>query len=402
MLSQRFLLNTSHVIIDGLFESIPILLSFMVIAFGAREKETGIIISLAIMGNTLLGLFTIFFSRNLGLLRTVSFIILLYGIGFFINAFSQNLYLAGFCFVIAIAGHSVFHNVALADLTTNSNRRSLGKTMGTFTAIGDIGRVPFTSLAGFIAAVSMFGFSGWRIVCFTYGLGAICFAGYLFFSSSHTTDTHTQETLAVTPVKSPFPSFSLLRNRQFALPITATLLDAFASDQIFTFLPYLLFTKGIDPTIMGTFALAFTLGCFLGKIVCGRMVDLFGTRRVFVIAEVTMALLLIILVLGHHVFIIVGASFLLGIVTKGTIPVVQTIVTEPIREKHNYDDVFAISTFFRGATNMLSPLLFGFIASLFGINWIYSIMAIAAVCAIIPILKMDMPPCESDLSQHTI
>lgn len=397
MLNHRFLLNTSHIIIDGLFESIPILLSFMVIAFGASEKETGIIISLAIMGNTLLGLFTIFFSRYLGLLRTVSLIILLYGIGFSINAFSKNVYLAGFCFIIAIAGHSVFHNLAFAYLTSNSDRRSLGKTMGNFTAIGDIGRVPFASLAAFIAAIPMFGFSGWRIICLTYGLGAIGLAGYLFFSSFYTTEKDNQEALSIAEPKRPFPSFSLLRNRQCVLPITANILDAFGSDQIFTFLPYLLFTKGIDPKIIGTFALAFTFGCFLGKVVCGRMVDLFGTRKVFVISEVIMVILLVILVLGHQVFIIVGTSFLLGIVTKGTIPVIQTIITEPIREQHNYDDIFAISTFSRGTINMLTPLLFGFIASLLGINWIYCIMAIAAVCAVIPVLKMDTAPYETRL-----
>lgn len=397
MLSQRLLLNMSHIIIDGLFESVPILLSFMVISFGAGEKETGIIISLAIMGSTLVGLSTIFFSRYLGLLRIASLIILLYGIGFFTNAFSKNVYLAGFCFIIAIAGYSVFHNVAFTYLTANSDRRSLGKTMGTFTAIGDIGRVPFASLAGFIAAVSTFGFSGWRIVCLTYGLGAIGFAGYLLFSSFYATEKNTQESLSITLEKKSFPSFSMLRNRQCALPIIANLLDAFGSDQIFTFLPYLLFTKGIDPKIIGTFALAFTFGCFLGKIVCGRMVDLFGTRKIFIIAEAIMAVLLVILVLGHHVFTIVGTSFLLGIVTKGTIPVIQTIITEPIREKHNYDDIFAISTFSRGTTNMLTPLLFGFIASLLGISWIYSIMAIAAVCAVIPVLKMDAAPYEAHL-----
>lgn len=111
------------------------------------------------MGSTFWGLFTIFFSHFFSLLRTVSLIILLYGIGFFTNAFTENIYLAGYC---------IFHKVAFTYLTSNSDKRSLGKAMGNFTAIGDIGRIPFTSLAGFIAAISTFGFSGWRIVCLTY------------------------------------------------------------------------------------------------------------------------------------------------------------------------------------------------------------------------------------------
>ncbi|TCL39288.1 putative MFS family arabinose efflux permease [Anaerospora hongkongensis] len=391
MHNQQFLLNTSHIIIDGLFDSVPILLSFIVISLGAGEKETGIIISLAVMGSTLLGLSTLLFSRYLGLLRTLSVIILLYGIGFFTSAFSKNIYLTGFCFIIAVAGYCVFHNIAFAYLTTNSDRRSLGRNMGNFTAIGDIGRIPFASLAAFIAAFSTFGLSGWQIVCLAYGLGAILFAGYIFFSSKKVKMTNYPEALPADGPARHFPCFSLLRKRQYALPIGANILDALGSDQIFTFLPYLIFAKGIDAKIIASFALAFTLGCILGKVACGRMVDLFGTRKVFILSEIFMALLLVVLVLGDQLFIIIGASLLLGIVTKGTIPVIQTIITEPVKDKHNYDDVISISTFSRGTTNMVTPLFFGFIASLFGINWIYSIMAIAVVCAIIPVLIMDTP-----------
>lgn len=389
MFKKQFLLNTSHIMIDGLFDSVPILLSFMVISFGVSEKETGIILSLAIMVSTFWGLSTVFFSRRLGLLPTFSLIILLYGLGFFTNAFSQNIYLSGVCFIIAIAGHSVFHNLAFTHLTAKSNRCSLGKAMGNFTAIGDIGRIPFASLAAFIAACSTFAFPGWRMVCLLYGIGAILFSGCIFVYSLHIEKKNKQETLPISVPKKFFPSFSLLRNHQYTLAISANVLDALGSDQIFTFLPYLLFSKGLDPTIIATFALAFTLGCFLGKVVCGRMVDRFGTRKVFVISEVIMAILLVTLISQHQLFIIIGVSLLLGIVTKGTIPIIQTIITEPIQEKEKYDDIFAISTFSRGTTNMITPLLFGFIASLFGVSWIYILMTIAAVCAIIPVLRMD-------------
>jgi MFS family permease len=102
-----------------------------------------------------------------------------------------------------------------------------------------------------------------------------------------------------------------------------------------------------------------------------------------------MAILLIILVLGHQLLIMVGASLLLGIVTKGTIPVIQAIIAQPVEEKHHYDDIFAISTFARGTTNIITPLLFGFMASTFDINLIYIVMAIAAVGAVIPIFTMN-------------
>lgn len=388
-MSQQLLLNTSHILIDGLFDSVPILLSFMAIAFNTGEKETGIIISLAIMVSTLLGLTTVFLSRRLGVSHTLSLIILLYGIGFFFNAFSNNIYLAGACFIIAVAGFSVYHNIAFSYLAANTDRHSLGKAMGNFTAIGDIGRVPFVSLAAFIATFSIFGFSGWQTVCLLYGLGAIVCAGYIFLSSCYNQDKKQKAPLKIAESKRIFPSFSLLYKREYALPICANVLDSFGSDQIFIFLPYLLFAKGIDPTIIGSFAFAFTFGCFLGKIICGRMTDLFGTRKVFIMSEVIMAALLMLLVIEQQVYIIIAASLLLGIVTKGTIPVIQTIITEPAKEKCQYADIFAISTFFRGVTNIVTPLLFGFVASALNIYWIYYLMAAAAIAAIIPVSLKD-------------
>ena len=39
------LLQIFHVIVDGLYDSVPILLSFMIVAFGAQEKDAGVILS---------------------------------------------------------------------------------------------------------------------------------------------------------------------------------------------------------------------------------------------------------------------------------------------------------------------------------------------------------------------
>ncbi|HWQ61606.1 MAG TPA: MFS transporter [Negativicutes bacterium] len=389
-MKRHFLLNTIHVVVDGLYDSVPILLSFMVFSFGAGEKEAGGIISLANTVITFAGLWTIFFSRYLGLFSTFGLIVLMNGLGFLSIAFSPNLYLAGMCFIIGTAGFGVFHNLAFSFITANSARRSLGKTMGDFTAIGDIGRIPLASLAGFLAAFSLFGLPGWRIVCFTYGLGAVLLAGYIWFSFQHENPESIADDPATSMAGKFFPSFSLLRRRQYVLPISASVLDAFGSNQVFVFLPFLLFDKGIDPKVIGAFALAFTVGCLVGKTALGRLVDKYGTRKVFILSELMMAVLLVILLLGNNIFIVVGASLLLGVVTKGTVPVIQTIITEPCSEKKEYGDIFSINSFSRGIANMVTPLIFGFIASIAGIDYIFAIMAFFVVCAITPVLLMDV------------
>ena len=383
-----FLLNIFHVLIDGLFESVPLLLSFMAIAWGSGEKEVGLIISLAVMASTLTGLATKPLSRRFGRLTALIWITALYGAGFFMNAFSANLYFAGGCFILATAGHTVFHSISFSYLSAATDRTELGTALGNFTALGDIGRVPFTALTGFMAASSLAGLPGWRIVSFIYGLGALLFsywAGSFLFSKNARTPV--EDSAAANPTKN-LPDFSLLRNSRYALPILANSFDAFGSDRIFTFLPFLLLAKNIEPQKIGLFALLFTLSGFGGKMVCGRLVDRFGARPVFLAAESSMALLLGILVVATQPSLLMGIAFLLGIVTKGTVPAVQTIVANTVEDSAEYDDIFTLNNLSRGATNIVAPLVFGFIAAAHGVIWAYGVMGIAVCCAVLPIAMM--------------
>ena len=383
-----FLLNIFHVLIDGLFESVPLLLSFMAIAWGSGEKEVGLIISLAVMASTLTGLATKPLSRRFGRLTALIWITALYGAGFFMNAFSANLYFAGGCFILATAGHTVFHSISFSYLSAATDRTELGTALGNFTALGDIGRVPFTALTGFMAASSLAGLPGWRIVSFLYGLGALLFsywAGVLLFSGKGSTPVEPPTTATATKN---LPDFSLLRNSRHALPILANSFDAFGSDRIFTFLPFLLLVKQIEPQQIGLFALLFTLSGLGGKMVCGRLVDRFGARAVFLAAESLMALLLGILVVANQPSLLLVTAFLLGIVTKGTVPVVQTIVANTVENPAVYDDIFTLNSLARGVTNILAPLVFGFIAAAYGVVWAYGVMGVAACCAVLPIAMM--------------
>ena len=383
-----FLLNIFHVLIDGLFESVPLLLSFMAIAWGSGEKEVGLIISLAVMASTLTGLATKPLSRRFGRLTALIWITALYGAGFFMNAFSANLYFAGGCFILATAGHTVFHSISFSYLSAATDRTELGTALGNFTALGDIGRVPFTALTGFMAASSLAGLPGWRIVSFVYGLGALLFsywAGSFLYSKNARTPV--EDSVAANPTKN-LPDFSLLRNSRYALPILANSFDAFGSDRIFTFLPFLLLAKNIEPQKIGLFALLFTLSGFGGKMVCGRLVDRFGARPVFIAAESSMALLLGILVVATQPSLLMGIAFLLGIVTKGTVPAVQTIVANTVEDPTEYDDIFTLNNLARGVTNVLAPLVFGFIAAAYGVVWAYGVMGVAVCCAVLPIAMM--------------
>lgn len=379
---RYILINAYHILIDGLFDSVPVLLAFMILTFGAGEAAVGLIVSIGTAVGTAAGLLTLFFSATLGFSGTTSLVTALYGIGFLGAAFSGNIFVAGACFVLAMAGHTVFHNIAFSYLTLHTERQRLGRVMSDFTAIGDIGRIPLVTLAAFAAAYTIWGHAGWRVACLAYGASTFALAAWLFIASQKETRPKTPDGNRL------FPSFALLKQRDVLLSIVGSVLNACGNDRIFTFLPLLLLAKGIDPKIIGSFALGFTLGSFIGKMACGRFVDAFGSRTVFITAEILLTGLLIVLIMAKNIWIIIILALALGIVTKGTVPVIQAIITGPVRNTGAYDDVFSLNSLARGITNMVTPLLFGLMAAAWGMNMVYAFMALIAAMAAIPVWMM--------------
>lgn len=371
---NKIVLNFYHVINDGLFDSIPVLLTFIILSLSGGEKEIGTIISLCTAFSTIAGLCTISISRRVGALPAIALTIGLAGVGFIATACMPNLALVGSCFTLSAAGYYIFHNISFGYITTHTDRSRLGKALSDFTAIGDIGRIPLVSLAGFLSAYSFAGLPGWRVVCLGYGGIALLAALWLFLTvrQEHPLEVSSEK-------KCNLPSFDLLHRRDVALSLMASVLNAFSNEKFFAFLPLLLLAKGLDATMVGSFALGFTVGSFLGKMICGRLVDQYNPYIVFIFAEIALA----IVILTTNVYCIIMLSLCAGILTKGTVPVIQSIITEPVCASEAYDDIFSMDSFFRGITNVVTPLLFGFIATAIGISSIYILMAVAAVLSVI-------------------
>ncbi|MDL2266457.1 hypothetical protein LJC46_00520 [Desulfovibrio sp. OttesenSCG-928-G15] len=174
--SRYMLLNAYHILIDGLFDSIPILLAFMILTFDVNESAVGLIVSLGTALGTAAGLGTLVLARTLKFTHITALVTAVYGAGFVAAAFSGGIMSAGICFALAMTGHSIFHNISFSYITRNTERQKLGRVMGDFIAIGDVGRIPLVSLAAFAAAYTFAGLPGWKLVCFCYGAIALCAA----------------------------------------------------------------------------------------------------------------------------------------------------------------------------------------------------------------------------------
>lgn len=92
MLSQKkyVLLNAYHSMNDGFFDAVPVLLTFVALAYGLGEKEIGMVVSCGTALGTVAGLATMFLSRYLSPLKTISLLIGVGGAGFVAASFSPG------------------------------------------------------------------------------------------------------------------------------------------------------------------------------------------------------------------------------------------------------------------------------------------------------------------------
>lgn len=387
MLSQKkyVLLNAYHIMNDGFFDAVPVLLTFVALAYGLGEKEIGMVVSCGTALGTVAGLATMFLSRYLSPLKTISLLIGVGGAGFVAAAFSPGFLFAGISFTIVMFGYSLFHNICFSYLTVHTERKKLGRILSDFAAIGDIGRIPFIAIAGYLSAFTFFNVSGWKLVSFFFGIVGLVSAVLLFLFSK---EDAVEERFV--HAGSSIPSFNILQDRSVILSMAASILNTFGNEKIFTFLPMLILFKGFDPGIVGTFAVGFTVGSFLGKMACGRLLDRYDPKIVFIVAESVLSLFLFLIIYSTSLSVIMFFAFFIGLLTKGTVPVIQAIITVPFQDIGDYDKIFSINSFVRGIINIFTPLLFGVIASIWNINVVYVIMAAASFLAVVPMLYFNM------------
>lgn len=249
--------------------------------------------------------------------------------------------------------------------------------MGNFTAVGDIGRVGISAVLTFIVV-----YIGWRTTAYLYALaamllGLVCY----FFLLHHKSDI-------VSPKSSPqgidVPLWQLITQKRFIFSVSASFFDSFAGSSLYIFLPFLLLKRGIDPAFLGLFAATFFVGSFLGKIVLGKFVDKIGNSQVFIMSEITMAICIFFLANSTSIYLISALSIVLGIFTKGTVPVLQTMLAESVTHHENLEKAFGFNALIASIAATLAPLLLGIIADKMGIVAAFNIMALMVGLAIIP------------------
>jgi MFS transporter, FSR family, fosmidomycin resistance protein len=279
--------------------------------------------------------------------------------------------LAMFC--LGGIGFGVFHPIAFALIAKWSPKEKRGRMIGDFTAIGDVGRIGITAALSFIAVAV-----GWQLAAVMYA--AVALVMFVFLKRFLASREGIEAQAKVPPLK----LWQILKNRRYVLAMGAGALDSFASASLFIFLPFLLLKRGVDPALLGTFTAAFFVGNLFGKTILGRFVDRIGSAKVFILAEVLMAIFILFLANSTAVFFIIFCSIVLGAFTKGTVPVQQSMVSEAVEHHGNFEKAFGVGAIVSGSAVTAAPLILGLVSDHFGIISAFNTMAVIALLAVVP------------------
>ena len=373
-----FHLNVLHILNDGFAASLILLLPFIAQSQGLNLTQVGFLGTILNVAGIVLAFPAAYLATRFGGLKVLVAAAFLYGLAFLATGISGAFLTLLLLFSIAGIGFGVFHPIAFALIAKWTPKERRGRAMGDFTAIGDVGRIGIAAALSFLAVAL-----GWQQTAVLYAVAALIAATFFYrylFSKAARPKPQQEQPASVEQLS----FLQVLKNKRYILTVCSAGFDGFASASLFVFLPFLLLKRHVDPALLGSFTAAFFVGTFFGKALLGRFVDKLGSIKVFIVAELLMALFIYLLATATALPLIILCSIVLGVFTKGTVPVLQAMVSESVEHHGNFEKAFSIESFVSSIGITLAPVVLGFTSDQFGIEKAFYVMACSALLASIP------------------
>ncbi len=304
--------------------------------------------------------------------------ILLLAIGFYAVAWfgfiwAHSSVILWLLFICGGISSGIISPIADAIIMKQADEHKRAKEIGDFAATGDLGRIAFTTLTSLLV-----GFVSLQVTAGMYWIIASSLFIFLFLHTINNQIELRSEKLNVS-----FGHIDLIKSKEYLLSVLAGICDSFASSTLFIFLPFLLIQKGIDIKVTGLFTALFFAGYFSGRLFLGRFADKHGKANILIVAEIFMMLLTVSLVFVNPVWLIAINLYLLGIVTRGTSPLIKAMVADAIKIDH-FEKGYSLYSASVRTSNSLSRPTYSFIGSMFGIGSIFYVSGFVALLTIIP------------------
>ncbi len=369
-------LNVLHILNDGFKASLVLLLPFIAKDLALSLTQVGGLGGAVSVIQIILALPAALIAARLGGMKTLLIAMFLYGLGYLGTSLAPAFPFLAIAFLLAGTGFGAFHPIAFALLARIVKKERVGRTLGNFTALGDMGIVAMSSILTLLVVRI-----GWRPTAFLYALLPFILLLILW---------RRKDNLIVQKkeAKKIASGMHLRHNYEYILSIAASAIDSLASASIYLFMPFLFLARGVTPAFLGVFTASYFAGNMLGKTSLGRLSDVVEKAHVFIAAEVVMAVFLVLIAMTHSFVLMIIFSIILGAMTKGTGPVVTTMVTNSLEKYPHLEKAFGIGSVISGAGSTLAPLILGYAADRYGIESAFFVSACFALLATIPAIVL--------------
>jgi MFS transporter, FSR family, fosmidomycin resistance protein len=369
------MLNSLHILNDGYGASMLLFLPFIANDMHIDLTEVGILGTLLNSLGFFLALPSSYLAKKWGGIRIIVGAVILYGLGYLLAGLASS-YTALFPgFILAGIGFGMFHSIGFALIAKWSTKETRGSAMGDFTALGEVGKIGLSAALTLIIA-----FIGWRFTAFFYAGVALIIGILLLFLILKRADKVSTEKKQVVSIS----LRSVILHKRSLLANLANFCDSFAGSSLFIFIPFLLLYRGAEPALLGTLTAAFFFGNFAGKTLLGKLADKFNLAHVFITSEFIMAGLILIMAITPSLPVIIVCSVILGFFTKGTVPVIQTMVSEAAEHHGDFEKAFGANMMIARIATTIAPVVLGIVSDHWGIVSAFYVMAAAALIAIVP------------------
>lgn len=354
--------------------SLLLLIPFLQIKFRFDFVWIGILTAIFAIAKIASSFFSSDISKRIGNEYIMSLALIFNALSFVSFIFSSNLIFLVISTIFGGIAAGLFEAPSLSKTAKSSPPGSMSTMLGNVTAYGDTGRIIFTILST-IAII--------KLEIYQIGIVGLLLTLAVLIATFERSHFHKENIK-----EDDFKIMKYLSNTKYRLAVIASLIDSFGGSSLYIFLTPFIASKGIQIETVGFIDTIYFVGYLSGRLLLTRLADKYGNIKILIIAEISMAIVAILVIFTYNPVLISALLLLLGMFTRGTSPVLKALVVKSIQGKLGIEKGFAISHSLNTTSTSVSRLFFGVIGSVLGQAATIFTSAIISILVIIPAIKL--------------
>jgi len=362
-----------HVIQDGLYATIYVLLPVITPIFGLTYVQVGALRAAFSSAMTLLQIPSGFLSERFGERILLVGGLVVAGLGYLLLASSAGIAMLVLGLFMAGAGAAFQHALSSSLITALFPSEGRRAALGAYNASGDVGKLAFAALFSATISAGMV----WYHTIAGLGLLAVVSALAVAFALRRLDVGGPPAPSGDSGRTEAKLGWGIRSRGGFSALTSIVFLDLAVQSGFLTFVAFLMSEKAV-PTGLAAFAVVLTLGGgVLGKLGCGFLAERLGPMRALQVVQALTALGIVAVLVSPPpvTFFILP---LLGVVLQGSSTITYGSVSDLVhreRQSRGFAFIYSVSS----AAGITGPIIFGLVSDTLGLTAAMAAMAGAAI-----------------------